>query len=35
MDAQRGNEDGSLGVDFLTACDAVVIDLGRMFVRTE
>ncbi len=35
MDAEHGTEDGSLGVDFLTACDAVVIDLGRMFVRTE
>lgn len=25
--------DGWLGMDFLTACDAVTIDLGRMFVR--
>lgn len=35
MDAEHGNEDGSLGVDFLTSCNAVTIDLGRMFVCTE
>ena len=35
MDAQHGHEDRSLGVDSLTACDAVVLNLGRMFVRTE
>lgn len=32
---EREFESGSLGVDFLRACDAVTIDLGRMFVRTE
>lgn len=32
-----GNEaaDGSLGMDFITACTAVTIDLERMFVRIE
>lgn len=35
MDAARDHEYGSLGLDFITACDRVVIDLGRMFVRTE
>lgn len=35
MATERDFESGSLGVDFLRACDAVTIDLGRMFVRTE
>lgn len=35
MDADREQIDGTIGMDFLTGCEAVTIDLERMFVRTQ